>query len=609
MSKLRVMTPCLLIIGLFFVNPVFWGCAGKEKKEIKATAEKNAHKNLSEKSDRKTIPSEIKGLDGSLWKQVNLDGFGEEENVAIVAMKEFQDKLYALVRNDKYGAEVWCYDGEKWTQVLFPDGIKNGIYNNFFINSHMGTMEVFREKLYVGFSSGVQGYYLKSSGCEIWRYDGTSWEPVISDKKDREESGKITGISGCADNDSETTAFFSDGSKRWKENQWAGGVLQITSGKGRFRRFDILSNTKDTLTVQQNEIGGNKGKEYTICAKKHYINPFPLHEYDILSVSVGDNYEIGTGSDENGFGDYFNKALASMIIFDGKLYASTVLNYDYGGQVWYTENGDNWKITNPPRSMGLFHNDPKYPDSKKPVTRGIPGLGVCDMEGKPVLYAGTLGSDGNLGGCARFAKMTPGGWKLIVDTDVDDNDTGTNENGFGIGLECNMFNGNFNVWSQACFKNKLFVGFQAIAGARVLYTETGSSDDGSWFYSVGGDGKLPAGFDGKTNKGASLVMKKPVHETIAVQLFPYDEYLYAGLVRLYMPLMGAGAETITGSHIWKTKDGINWEKVTDNGFGDRTVLNFQAFTVYKGNLFVAGSRAANTVGGGLGGAKVYKLMQ
>ena len=165
MSKLRVMIPCLLTIGLFFVNPVFWGCAGKEKKEIKATAEKNAYKNLPGKSDRKAIPSEIKGLDGSLWKQVNLDGFGEEENVAIVAMKEFQDKLYALVRNDKYGAEVWCYDGEKWTQVLFPDGIKNGIYNNFFINSHMGTMEVLREKLYVGFSSGVQGYYLKSSGC------------------------------------------------------------------------------------------------------------------------------------------------------------------------------------------------------------------------------------------------------------------------------------------------------------------------------------------------------------------------------------------------------------------------------------------------------------
>ncbi|RMF92341.1 MAG: hypothetical protein D6734_12535 [Candidatus Schekmanbacteria bacterium] len=562
-----------------------------------------------EKNTQKESYSKIEALDGSYWIQVNEDGFGDENNVAVVAMKEYQNNLYALVRNDKEGAEVWRFDGKHWEQVLFPNNVENGIYNNYFINSHMGAMEVFKGKLYVGFSSGVQGYYLKSSGCEIWRYDGSKWEPVVSDKKDVDEKGIISAISGCKDKDGETTAIFIDSSKKWEKNRWKGGVLQITSGRGRFRRFDIVSNTENTLIVQQNEIGGNRGKEYTVCKEKHYINPFPLHEYDLPPVSAGDSYEIGMGNDENGFGDYFNKAISSMVVFEGKLYASTVLNYDYGGQVWYTIDGENWKITNPPRSLGLFHDDPNYPDSKKPVTRGIPSLGVCDIEGEPNLYAGTLGSDGNLGGCARFAKLTISGWELIVDSSIDENDTGTNENGFGSGMECNMFNGNFNVWSQACFKKKLFVGIQSIAGARVLYTKTASPKDGSWFYSVGGNGKLPAGFDGKTNKGASMVMKKPVFETIAVQLFPYGDYLYAGLVRLYMPLMGAGAETLTGSQIWKTKDGINWVEVTKNGFGDKTILNFQSFCVYKDNLYVSGSRAANTVGGGLGGTKIFKLLK
>ena len=71
-------------------------------------------------------------------------------------------------------------------------------------------MIVFKDKLYCGFSSGIQGSFLKSSGCEIWRYDGSNWEPVISDKKDAEESGTITALSGCSDRDSDTTAQLTD---------------------------------------------------------------------------------------------------------------------------------------------------------------------------------------------------------------------------------------------------------------------------------------------------------------------------------------------------------------------------------------------------------------
>ncbi len=56
-------------------------------------------------------------------------------------------------------------------------------------------------------------------------------------------------------------------------------------------------------------------------------------------------YEIGMGDDENGFGDFWNKTITAMRLFNNKLYVSTGLNYEYGGQIWYTENGDDWTVT------------------------------------------------------------------------------------------------------------------------------------------------------------------------------------------------------------------------------------------------------------------------
>jgi hypothetical protein len=554
----------------------------------------------------------IFALDGTQWERVSESGFGDGANTAIVAMHGYKGRLYALVRNDDQGVEVWRTSGTEWEQVVFPGGVRNGIYANHMINTHMGAMIVFRGKLYAGFSSGIQGSFLKSSGCEIWRYDGIRWEPVISDKKDQEESGSITAILGCENEDEEITALITDEEKNWTADKWKNGVLQITSGAGKYRRFDIVSNTSDTLTVQQNEIAGEQGTEFTICDSKHYVNPFPPHEYDLQTVEVGDSYEIGIGSDENGFGDYFNKAIPQMTIFDNKLYVSTVLNYDYGGQVWYTEDGDNWTVTQPPNSLGLFHlNEPGYPDGNKPVTRGVPGLGPCDVSDTDVLYAGCLGSsksDGT-GGCARVAKLTEEGWIPIVDEGVDDDDTGTNENGFGDGMDCTMFNGNFNAWSLVCFKKKLYVGIQSLGGARVLYTETGSAEDGSWLYSAGGDSLLPNGFDGALNEGVSDTLGETVYQNIAVDIFPFEDFLYAGLGHQYLPAFGATEEYLTGSQIWKTSDGIQWEQVTDDGFGDVTVLNFQAFSTFDGTLYVAASRAANTVGEALGGATVYRLVK
>ena len=231
----------------------------------------------------KNIPAALETItakDGSIWERVSESGFGDENNYSVIAMKEYKGHLYAMTRNDNDGCEMWRTKGAGWEQVLFVNGATNGLYGNTLINNLFADMIVFKDKLYVGFSSGFQGSNRRSTGCEIWRYDGTTWEPVISDLKDIDEFGTITAIAACDNHDAETTAQITDSTKNWLPDQWAGGVLQIVSGSGKFRKFDIISNTSNTLVIQDNELSGETGTEFTICTNMHYKNPFPPFEYD-----------------------------------------------------------------------------------------------------------------------------------------------------------------------------------------------------------------------------------------------------------------------------------------------------------------------------------------
>ena len=243
--------------------------------------------------------------DGSVWEQVSVPGFGDDANMSVVAMAEYQGSLYAMTRNNA-GTEVWRTDAAGgWEQVLFPDAVTNGIYGNPWVNNVWGRMIVFNGKLYFGFSSGQQGSILGSTGCEIWRYDGTDWEPVIADARATMEAGSITDIAGCARGDGNTQAVFTDSTKSWTADEWAGGTLRITSGDGTYRKFDIVSNTATTLTLQQNEDAG--ATDFTVCAAETWDNPFPLYSYTLGAITVGDGYAIAMGTTQNGFGQTWNK--------------------------------------------------------------------------------------------------------------------------------------------------------------------------------------------------------------------------------------------------------------------------------------------------------------
>ena len=56
----------------------------------------------------------VMGDDGSKWEQVSLPGFGNKNNGSIVSMAEFQDRIYAVTRNDVSGFEIWRTRGRSW---------------------------------------------------------------------------------------------------------------------------------------------------------------------------------------------------------------------------------------------------------------------------------------------------------------------------------------------------------------------------------------------------------------------------------------------------------------------------------------------------------------
>ena len=69
----------------------------------------------------------VKGKDGSVWETVNEPGFGNHHNSSVVAMAEYQGRLYAMTRNEGEGVEVWRTTYFGWEQVGFRDGATNGI--------------------------------------------------------------------------------------------------------------------------------------------------------------------------------------------------------------------------------------------------------------------------------------------------------------------------------------------------------------------------------------------------------------------------------------------------------------------------------------------------
>lgn len=559
--------------------------------------------------------------DGSAWERVTEPGFGSAHNSCIVSLCPYKGDLYALTRNEATGFEIWRTQAGAWEKVSAP-GFTDGTLHEL-MNSAYGKLIEFDGRLYAGVSSGYEGAFLyRSVGCEIWRFDGTAWEPVVSNSVDADEPGTISAIAGCAADDGATTAEITDAAKTWAADQWKGGVLRITSGGGRGRVFLIAGNTATTLTVQSNEAANSEvdgaETEYTVCQAYAPDPDYPA--VTVGALAPGDSFEIGMGEDENGFGQIWNKTIVDMAELGGELYLAVGHNYEDGTRIWKTGDGLTWEPSSD-YSFGLFHGydydgSPTgvclvdgYEDSVgNPVSSSVTHFIKSAVGGAETLYAGATGTTGCNGRGARMVRLDADGWHYIVDGFVDANDTGSNENGFGDAAS--FLTGNFQAWSFADYDGMLLAGVARLTGGRILASATGGDEDGAWRYLVGGDAAgMPDGFDGVSGLigfGAN----------IGPNLYAYDDGLYAGtlMVQNSKPVPGL-SPVFDGADIWRATgpaDALVWSRVTADGFGDQAVHNFESFCIFGGRLYVAASNlfSANPgqiVSDDAAGAVIYRL--
>jgi hypothetical protein len=588
----------------------------------------------------------ITGEDGSVWVQVSPPGFGNKDNVNVVALHPFQGELYAITRNDVTGFELWKTSGIVWTKITVPGLTDNSDFFGWIKpgagapqydakfnlkQNTWGDMIEFNGDLYLVISTGYQGAQLYGSqGFEIWRFDGANWEAIASQSVDTDVSGTIMGLSDCADADTAFTALLTDSTKTWTTDEWAGCVLRVEGefdgsegtdpGTPGIRVFEILANTGDTLTIQEHEDAN--ADQYTICAEHRIRRAADPGRADnvVPKIDTTDAYTIECGIDERGFGEMWNKSIVDFEILGSELYASIALNYPDGARVWKTSDGVTWTPSSD-YSFGLFHAyyPDQYPGNPSgnpvqeldpcvltglehrdgdPVSSSVTNLGKSSVTGTETLFTGGTGTSGCNGRGARVARLDGTDWNLIVDYFVDLNDTGTNENGFGV---ADSFpTSNFQAWSWAEYDSLLFVAILRLKdGGRVMYTGSGADTDGAWNYSMGGDAAVPDGFGDVTNIGSVL--------------YVFDSAVYAGTASNVG--FNTGSAT-NGADIWKgTGPGatITWTRVTGNGFGDPSIAQFEAFTTFGGSLYVAGSNmTASALRGeeseGFTGAKVFKLV-
>lgn len=118
--------------------------------------------------------------DGETWEKMPLpggDGFGMKWNIYAWSMGVYNNSLYVGTLNFKpdQGCQLWRYNGEQWLKISLPGGDGFGEKENYGIRN----MVEYNGDMYVATATSI---FSRKQGCEIWRYDGNTWHPVIGEK-------------------------------------------------------------------------------------------------------------------------------------------------------------------------------------------------------------------------------------------------------------------------------------------------------------------------------------------------------------------------------------------------------------------------------------------
>jgi hypothetical protein len=486
---------------------------------------------------------------------------GKEGNCDIAAAQEYEGSLYLLTRNEVDGAEVWRVTGRELTRVPFPNGVTNGIYGNRQINALFGAMSVFKGKLWVGFSSGVQGSARGSTGAELWTYDGEAWAPVISNKVRDGVPVTIAGIAGC--DGTGATATFTVAGASWATDEWKGGRLDdVDAATGAALVWTVTGNGPNTLSVTLEERAS--GGDPLDCSA------LPVAD-TTRSLAVGTTLRLRRGDDLSGFGDPWNKTLTSLVVFQDKLYAATGLNYRRGAEIYVTSDGVSFKRAVTREQLAV--------DGASGVTSSsITAMLAAEIEGTPKLYFSANGTNGH--GARLFALGADGSLEALVDK--GGGRTGLATSGFGMGL--------IQIPSMVVFDGRLWLGAFSGSGLQILSASRfGTSQDIR--VEVGEGAATPTGF-GDPNQ-------------IVARLDVVGGRLWAGAT-----LGSTSASDLEEQSAlwWQSVDGSRWQLATAHAFGNNQISTTRILRV-GGDLYALSGSGALTARSCLAPARIYALRE
>lgn len=476
----------------------------------------------------------------------------DEANTAVTASARYGDYLYLLIRNDVTGAQVWRIGDDMTAErVAFPDGHTGGFYGNTALNGLLGAMAVYKGELYVGVSSGFQGAALGSVGAELWAYDGGSWRPVVSHRVDADDQLTLT---SCSEAGGDTASLQFAGAA-FSPGSLVGAVVDDIGSPSAGAERNILfvtGNTADTVTVTRNDVA---------------------HEPEAVDCSrlvSGHVLYLRRGSDENGFGQPWNKAITAMTVVGERLYVGSGFNYHDGAELYVTDNGIDFAVAVSRQLLGA-HAD------GVPISSSISAMHASAVGSEDeILYVGTTGT-ADYG--ARLLAVTKDGIDFIVDDAVDGDGVGLDEAGNGVG--------NHQIMAMADYDGRLwFVGLNF--GGLAIYSSDRPRDVASWRVEVGEGGRFAAGW----GDGSQLAARLRVH----------DDQLWISSVAFIQHK----SELAEKSGLSWRVDGDDWQLISAHAFGVNSVSVADVYPVGDALVGVAANGSLASAGS-FGGLRFYTL--
>ncbi|MBC7230527.1 MAG: hypothetical protein H5T74_09095 [Actinobacteria bacterium] len=262
------------------------------------------------------------------WSLEATGGLGSPANVGAASSAVYNSKLYVGTENSATGLQIFSYDGENWTQEVGggPGHAAGGFGDPN--NLSAASMIVYRGQLYVGTFNGT-------TGCEIWRHDGTAWEAVVG--------GGAAVPSGFGSPGNLSASAMATYGLDLYVGTYSWGGCEVWA-------FDGANWTQTVGASPTALIGPGFG---TACVVIESMQVFGTGLYAgtgspggcevwafdgagwTPQVSADPSAPLGAG-----FGDANNADVMDMAVYEGSLYAGTS-NWNTGCEVWAFD-GANW---------------------------------------------------------------------------------------------------------------------------------------------------------------------------------------------------------------------------------------------------------------------------